>query len=92
MTNIDPGSPDFSSLSPKEIETKAVWRDRHGDIIGRVGILVSIYYLDGHLRTKRDGVLRIANEFLRLFGKRITHYQKENSRRLTRWSESEIPK
>jgi len=92
MNTRDFDALELPQMSPEQIESRAIWREKNQHIISRVGFLLSMYYLDGHRNEKRDGLLKIVSEFIGFFRERITSYQKENSKRLTPWDGNGIPK
>ena len=61
-------------LDPVDIEERGVLCAGSG-IPARVGILLSIYFLDGWRNEKRQALLRILEDYLSRFASDITHYQ-----------------
>jgi len=62
-------------LDPRDIEERGVlqaWVPR--TIVSRIGILVSIYFLEGWRREKRQVMLQILQDYLTRSPKRGMHY------------------
>lgn len=82
-------------LDPKDIEEHGVLRDpRDHKIKSRVGVLLSIYFLEGWTKSKRQALLENLQDYLNLFSDEITHYQPYgdgNSKRLHRYKGKGIP-
>lgn len=80
---------------PKDIEERGVLRSGSKRTIrSRVGILLSIYFLDGWKKEKRQALLDNLQDYLDLFADKITHFQPYgdgNSKRMLRYSGRHIP-
>jgi hypothetical protein len=76
-------------VSAQEIEALIV---RDGtSVVSRVGVLVSIYFLEGWSRQKRLRLLSILDDYLGRCKAEVTHYQKPDTRRLMPWDGQTMP-
>ncbi|NTJ61199.1 DUF3396 domain-containing protein [Agrobacterium rhizogenes] len=87
--------PQDLKLDPKDIEERGVLRSgsKH-NIRSRVGILLSIYFLDGWKKEKRQALLDSLQDYLAVFTDKITHFQPYgdgNSKRMQRYKGVGIP-
>jgi hypothetical protein len=76
-------------LDPVDIEERGVLCANSG-ILSRVGILLSIYFLEGWRREKRQALLQILEDYLSRFASDITHYH-DGERSGRRWSGEGLP-
>jgi hypothetical protein len=80
-------------LDPVDIEERGVLRD---DVVNkirsRVGILLSIYFLEGWRPEKRRALLTNLQEYLYHFADNVTHYQVGDENRYRRWDGDGLPK
>ncbi|MFT4133512.1 type VI immunity family protein [Labrys sp. (in: a-proteobacteria)] len=76
-------------LNPRDIEERGVLRAGSGHAIrSRVGILLSIYFLEGWRREKRQALFENLKDYLSLFGDKITHFHPAgdgNNKRMRRY-------
>ncbi|MGY5777312.1 type VI immunity family protein [Rhizobium sp. LEGMi135b] len=81
--------PQDLKLDPKDIEERGVLRaGSKRTIRSRVGILLSIYFLDGWKKEKRQALLDNLKDYLALFADKITHFQPYgdgNSKRMRKY-------
>lgn len=82
-------------IEPKDIEERGVLRagSKH-TIRSRIGILLSIYFLEGWKSEKRQALLDNLGDYLSLFADKITHFQPYgdgNSKRMRRYKGKGIP-
>ena len=82
---------DLSTLVPQELDEQSIWRDPKYGVITRVGVLLSMYFAEGHAAAVREGMLQILDEYLRLFQHGVTCFQQEDERRLRRWDGNGVP-
>jgi hypothetical protein len=79
-------------LDPKDIEERGTLRD---DVVhnirSRVGILLSIYFLEGWRGEKRKALLTNLQEYLYHFADNVTHYQVGEERRYRQWDGNGLP-
>ncbi|WP_354435685.1 type VI immunity family protein [Martelella mangrovi] len=79
-------------LDPKDIETRGIYRDDSVEKIrSRVGILVSIYFLDGWTAEKRQGLFECAKDYMTLFPEEITYYHFDDLPRGKEWKVGVVP-
>jgi len=79
-------------LDPRDIEERGVLRTSVADqIVSRIRILLSIYFLEGWRRDKRQALLSILEDYLSLFANKVTHYVDYRKARLARWSGGGLP-
>lgn len=79
-------------LAPRDIETRGVLRsDVTNTIRSRVGILLSIYFLEGWRREKRQALMDCLGDYLARFGNHVTHFQTHGVRGYKRWDGNGLP-
>ncbi|MDC0749942.1 type VI immunity family protein [Polyangium mundeleinium] len=78
-------------LDPEDIETRGVVRKPSGAIVSRIGVLLSVYFLDGWKHEKREQLLLILQDYVSRFSDKVTHYQKDDARSLSRWDGEGLP-
>lgn len=79
-------------LDPSDIEARGILCSPNSNlIVSRIGVLLSIYFLEGWRPDKRQGLLTILEDYLSRFADKVTHYQKAGARRLTRWDGKGAP-
>jgi hypothetical protein len=79
-------------LDPRDIEERGVlqaWVPR--TIVSRIGILVSIYFLEGWRREKRQVMLQILQDYLTRSPKRGMHYRPPDEGFLLPYDEAGLP-
>lgn len=60
------------------IDTKLVYKDpSRGDIVSRVGGVISIYFFDGWRKQIRLAIRDLIDDYIKFFGTEITHYHKK---------------
>jgi hypothetical protein len=68
-------------LDSQDIEERGILRTpQSGTIASRIGILLSIYFLEGWRRDKRQALLQILENYLSLFSDKITHFRDTDGR------------
>jgi hypothetical protein len=79
-------------LDPVDIEERGVLRD---DVVNkirsRVGILLSIYFLEGWRPEKRRALLQNLEDYLFHFGENVSHYQIGYETQYHRWNGNGLP-
>ncbi|WP_331688349.1 hypothetical protein [Consotaella aegiceratis] len=84
--------PQDLKLDPADIEARGVLRDESiHKIRSRVGVLMSLYFLEGWRQDKRKGLLDCLLDYLGFFAENVTHFQAEE-RGYRRWSKDGLPK
>ncbi|WP_319518213.1 type VI immunity family protein [uncultured Martelella sp.] len=79
-------------LDPKDIETRGILRSQNAKKIkSRVGILVSIYFLEGWKPEKRSGLFQCANDYMTLFTEDISYYHYGDQERAKKWKTGANP-
>jgi hypothetical protein len=86
------GIPTDLRLDPRDIEERGVLCAK-SEIPSRIGILLSIYFLEGWRRDKRQALLQILEDYLSQFADEVTHYQdyQGDVRRGLRWKGEDPP-
>ncbi len=75
------------------IDTKFVYKDpSRGDIVSRVGGVISIYFFDGWQKQIRLAIRDLIDDYIKFFGTEITHYHKKGAKRLQKFDREKTPK
>jgi hypothetical protein len=87
------GIPTDLCLDPRDIEERGVLQTSGShSIVSRVGILLSIYFLEGWRSDKRQALMLILQDYLALCPDRGMHYQPGDGRSMPALSGMELPK
>lgn len=79
-------------LNPKDIEERGILRDGQDNTIrSRVGVMVSIYFLEGWRKEKREALLANLGDYTAQFARHLTHYQCSSVKRYKKWDQKDIP-
>jgi hypothetical protein len=80
------------TLNAEDIEQRGVLRlPRTRLIASRVGVLLSIYFLEGWRKDKRKGLMQCLQDYLEFFEKDIEYYQVGNERSMRRYKGGGLP-